>query len=147
VKGENDLSDNNNVTQDSGVQNQAADFESSEMKTLSVSDSAQYGLDITGDLSFSFWIKPESFSVDDGQILLSKWQHSCGNQYHVHLNNEQLSLILDDNCDNYSYVGRSWNHAMSTESWYHLVIIYQAFTGSAEAFVNGSYAWYCHRIS
>src|SRR3989339_620227 len=71
VKGNNDLRDNNTVSSTTGLQGIAADFEGSNMETFSVSDAAQNGLDITGDLSFSMWIKPESFSTDDGQILLA----------------------------------------------------------------------------
>lgn len=134
--GVNDLVDNNTVTEVEGVQNKSAMFEADNLETLSISDDNQVGMNITGDISFSMWIKPETVGSEDGQLLLTKWRHVGGNQYHIHLNDSMLSIILDDDCDGYSYVGRSWNHDMSPDHWYHIVIVYSSDTGSAEAYIN-----------
>lgn len=59
--GSNDLTDNNTVGQGTGtVYTNAADFESSNSEYLSIADASQSGLDITGDLTISFWVKFES---------------------------------------------------------------------------------------
>lgn len=135
VLGGNNLIDNNTVEKNNGIQGLSADFGESDIGTLSIEDTAQNGLNITGDLSFSLWVKPESFS-DGSQILLAKWRHATNNQYHVHLDSERISIILDDKCTGYNYVGRSWQHSMTIGNWYHIVISYEALSGSAEAFIN-----------
>jgi hypothetical protein len=61
----NDLTDNNTVGYGTGKIGNAADFENTSSgdndETLSIVRASQTGLVITGDLSISVWVKPESF--------------------------------------------------------------------------------------
>lgn len=138
VKGSNDLAEINTVGSTTGIKGTAADFEGSNSENLAISNAAQSGLNITGDLSFSMWIKPETFDSGDGQLLLSKWQHNASNQYFVYLTDSSLGVYMDDDCTGYSYVIRTWNHSMVAGNWYHVAVVYNASSGSAEAFVNNS---------
>ena len=60
--GSNDLTDNNTVGSATGIQGDGADIERDNNEYLSISDASQTGLDITGDLSVSGWVKLESYA-------------------------------------------------------------------------------------
>src|SRR5207247_6557818 len=58
--GSNHLTDNNTVASAPGKIGNGADFESANNEFFSITDASQNGLDITGDLTISCWVKFES---------------------------------------------------------------------------------------
>lgn len=136
VRGTNTLTDSNSVGSVDGINSKAASLVGANRQTLYITDSNQSSLDISQDLSFSLWVQPRALGEGDGQILLSKWRHAVANQYHVYLNDSSLTFILDDDCAGYTYVGRTWQHNMVPGAWYHVVMVYDATSGTAEAFLN-----------
>ena len=68
--GSNDLTDNNTVGSATGKINNGSDFELSNSEYLSITDAAQSGLDLSGDLSMSGWIKLEQLPSTAGQYFM-----------------------------------------------------------------------------
>jgi len=56
----NDLTDNNTTCSNSGIIEKGADFELGNVEWLSITDAAQTGLDITGDITINAWVKLEA---------------------------------------------------------------------------------------
>lgn len=67
--GSNDLTDNNTVTSGTGIIGNGADFTASNSESLSITDASQTGLDITGDISISFWVNIETDPVSSGAMF------------------------------------------------------------------------------
>lgn len=75
----NDLTDNNTVGSVSASLELGADFENSTTEWLSITDASQTGLDITADLSVSFWINLETdTSVLNNQRVFAKGNIGAG---------------------------------------------------------------------
>ena len=135
----NDLTDNNTVTYGTGKDGNSAKFTKTNSEYLSISDGSQTGLDITGDLTMSAWIK-KTTDFGNGQIM-GKFDGNGGASsrgYALHLD-ANTSTSLDINISNgttatWKYV--TW--APTTGTWYHVAAVYDASAGSVEFYVDGS---------
>jgi hypothetical protein len=80
--GSNDLTDNNTVGSATGKQGNGADFERDNSELLSITDAAQSGLDITGNMTISLWMKPETLpSTTSGSVeyyFVSRYDSTSG---------------------------------------------------------------------
>lgn len=117
----------------------SADFESTNSEFLSITDAAQSGLELTGDLSFSLWVKFESISTN--QPLIYKFE-TTGDQRSYALNWNQSagtlvwSVSSDGTAGNTSSQSVSWSPSIDT--WYHLVVVFDANAGDVWFYVDGS---------
>lgn len=119
---DNDLTDNATVLYAAGKIGNAADFEADNSEYLSIADAAQTGLDITGDISISCWIKPESLvnkwifaKYDDSGVEKSYWCYiTAANKINWQISDgTDVPLI-------------SSNNAVGTGTWYHIVCTFDA---------------------
>lgn len=132
----NDLTDNNTVLAGTGKISNGADFERDNSESLTITDGSQSGLDIVGNMSISFWWKPESNNVF--QWLISKYLLS-GNQrgYGVYFdgtNSLNFASSSDGTSTNTVDLGKTF--IPSNGTWYYIAISYST-TGVVETFVNG----------
>lgn len=139
----NDLTDNNTVASGSGKIGTAADFELDNTESLSRSDASQTGLDITGDMTFSTWVKLETVLSSPEALTFGSKFDTVGNQRGYIFRTENLSgtnylssVISDDGTDPGNTVERvTWSPSSST--WYHVGMSYDASAGEVAFFVNG----------
>jgi len=133
--GSNTLTNNNSTAYATGKINNGADFENSSSQYLSIADGTQSGLDITGDLSISFWWKPEShtgFTWLVSKYLIAGNQRSYGVYYDT---GNTLYFVFSNNGTATSGAGYSFTPSDGT--WYHIVIAYNS-SGVQTIYVNGS---------
>ena len=69
--GFNDLTDNNTVLYDVGIQDSAALFDSSNSESLSIADNTFLSMGANQECTFAFWVKP--VDIWGNQVYLSKW--------------------------------------------------------------------------
>ena len=119
----NNLTDNNTVLYAAGKIGNAADFELDTSEYLSITDAAQTGLDITGEISITFWIKLESIGIS--QIIVSKYSFT---------DNKRAYSISIGSADNKMYFNLSPNgaapvtsaistDALNAATWYHIYLL------------------------
>lgn len=126
------------------AQTHSLDLELSSSQYAKITDAAQTGLDITGDMSGEAWIKLESTpSSGNRYTIFSKDDDTGGNTdrcYNWNLfNNSGTPQIEFFACSDGIVVlgfGRV-NFAPVTGVWYHLAFAYDASAGSVEIYVNG----------
>lgn len=137
----NDLSDNNTVLYAGGKISNAAQFVRADSEYLSITDGSQSGLDITGDMSLSFWLYIDSLpSASSAYGLISKWSGAPNNQFLLQLRNDGGTYYLRfyNSDDGTNIVYDSSSYSFTTGTWYHIVLVYDASAGSAEIYINGS---------
>lgn len=135
--GSNNLTNNNTATFVAGKVNNAVDLELSSQQSLTIADASQTGLDITGDLSISFWWKPETNNVF--QWLVSKYL-LAGNQrsYGIYFDGtNSLNFASSSDGTSGNTVDQGKTFTPSNGTWYHIVITY-ATSGTVTTYVNGS---------
>lgn len=138
----NTLTNVNTTAYAAGKIRNGADFESTSTNYFEIADGSQTGLDITGDIGASFWVKPEStLGISTQRVLFGKFT-SFGNQrsYSLRYRNESgtLRLILLINDDGYSSEDYIWNQTLNTATWYHVVVTWKASTSTAELWVDNT---------
>jgi hypothetical protein len=138
----NDLTDNNTVGSAAGIISNAADFEASSSESLSITDAAQSGLDITGNLSFSMWVKVESQPSGAAYTLLSK--HNSADtgrsylfQYQDSGGTKSLTFRVSSDGTSGNQTLASVNYELTTATLFHVVVTY-ATSGTTTFYVNGS---------
>jgi hypothetical protein len=139
--GSNTLTNNNTTPYVAGLLNNAADFEASSNQNFSITAGAQTGLNYTGDHSWQWWFKPESFSaVYNAFASRQSVSGNDGYQYGVydagagsiHLN-AQISNGTGQ--DNYDAVA-----ALTAGNWYHIVWTWNSAGKNGIFYINGSSA-------
>lgn len=115
------------------------DLEYDSSQYLVITDVNQTGLDITGDLTIEAWIKFEEWHEATYQGIMTKRGASGHRQYAL--------MHYKDGATNDLYffvadaVGETIGNkavGLSTGTWYHVAVAYDASAGSAEFFVDGS---------
>lgn len=107
-------------------------------QSFAISDSAQSGLDITGDLTLEFWMNPATSPGNFelvGKYSESANQRSYGLQYLINDGASTLSFTLSSNCT--TEVQANWLLFFTPGAWHHLAVVYSASAGRAELFVGG----------
>lgn len=126
----NTLTDNNTVASAAGKINNGADFELSNSEWLSRTDASQVGLDITGNLSISFWIKleqlPSTAAADMGLVDKMVWTAGSRQGY-------SLSIDSGNNLQFFAY------DVASNLSRYGVTTFFSA--GDVGNFVHVAIAW------
>jgi len=135
--GVNDLTDNNTVLYGTGIITNGADYEYSNSEYLSIDSGSQVGLDVSGDFSVSAWVYYESVSA--GRYIISKGFESDGNTvraYNFGWQPNTLNMHISSGCSGGGTFSVAWTP--STDTWYHLVGVYDASAGEISFYVNGS---------
>jgi hypothetical protein len=108
---------------------------------VSISDSAQTGLDLTGNFTLEAWLKPTT-QIPSGQeyVIISKWSSTVANKsYHFQYYHDgtqttlRLSTAATSTSDDY---GAGVAYVLPTTIWTHVAVVFTASTGTAEFFVN-----------
>ena len=117
----NDLTPNTTIGYGTGKIGNAVDLEASSSNRLVISDAAQTGLDITGNMSASVWIKGESISSSN--TIFSKFKLiTNGYSYMLRLYNGKINGLLSGDGDNSTQI--TGGTTLSTGTFYHIFFIY-----------------------
>ncbi|MEX0931930.1 MAG: LamG domain-containing protein [Candidatus Paceibacterota bacterium] len=99
-------------------------------------------LSITGDLTIEFWVKFDSFNIDDQGILVSKWgDYGGGNnqrayQFGYYKTSGGIGYFDTLTSADGTTVGSGTvQYDLSTEKWYHLAFVYTAASGTVDVYV------------
>lgn len=136
IVGPNDLTNQNSVSNVSGLINNCADFEASSTQFFEITDASQSGLDLGNAFTISFWFDPESFSGD--QLILGKYTVT-GNQrsYLVYWNFTNDTINLATSATGSSTINdQGWVVNLSN-GWYHILISLDS-SGIATLYLNGA---------
>lgn len=126
--GSNDLTDVNTVGVATGKIGNGADFETVNTESLTITDASQSGLDITGDMSLSFWINLETAipNANDQYEIASKTAFTSGNYgwdlYLLNVSGAQR-IYFAQSSNGTSFTQPFWSFSPSTSTWYHIVIV------------------------
>lgn len=133
--GSNTLTNNNTITYAAAKINNGADMESGSSQYFSAADSA--GLSFTGDMSWSFWLKPES---DTQAVLMMKIGSSGQRAYYGQLlSSTTVRLGISSNGTTVTIRDVTVpTVTMDGTTWVHIVMVYDASAGSVEVFTNGT---------
>lgn len=143
--GSSTLTDNNTVTAGTGYTNagatfdNAADFEETNSETLSIADNAT--LSITGDLSISLLVKVESDpGAGEDMPLITKW-NTTGNQRSYNFRYADVAgtkkLQFFNSTNGTLETGASVNKTLTTGTWFHIVMVYDASAGEVDFYADG----------
>ncbi|MHC4415056.1 MAG: DUF2341 domain-containing protein, partial [Planctomycetota bacterium] len=127
----NHLTDENTVGSTTGRIGGGADFEASNSERLFITDGAQTGLDVPGNLTMQAWVKPESTS--DTCSFIDKYAGS-NKGYRIRINSSGPKY--DTNVYNGSTGGTSANTAPSAGTWHLVVGVYNG--SQVINYVNGA---------
>lgn len=135
----NDLTDNNTVGSSTDARQglRSADFELSSSEFLSITDAAQAGLDITGNLSICFWYKPESITGGTEQQLVTKYL-TTGNlrAYRVTVATSGTAVRMTLSSNGTATVSAIGATALSAGTWYHIAAVYNGT--DIRVYINGA---------
>lgn len=121
----NTLTNNNTATFSAGKINNGADLEDSSSQYFSAADSAS--LDITGDLSFSGWVKVESApALNTQHSVFNKDGIAAGTRsYSLWYRNEggtlKFETYLFQSDATYDHI--QWNVDLGTATWKHVALV------------------------
>ncbi len=105
-----------------------------------ITDTAQTGLDITGDMTVEGWVKFTSQpATDTRETILSKWDSSDRSyifSYRDITSVTYLDLFISATSTGGGVVSIAYSFTNSI--WYHVAVVYTASTGTAEFYVNGA---------
>ncbi len=131
----NDLTNNNATPFVTAKLNNGADFERGSSQFFSITDAAQTGLDITGDISFSVWVK---FETIEASTIIAKFGDNGAPgdaAYRLIAGDGGLHLSVTNSAGTTAY--GSWpSLGLSTGTWYHLVATWKASTSKANLYIN-----------
>ena len=131
----NTLQDNNTVLYAAGKIGNAADFEKDTSEYLSITDAAQTGLDITGEISILCWVKPEI--VDSSRrVIIGKWKETTNRCYllFIHESDVFSGRVTSDGATAVSAVSATTPIA---GTWYHVGFTLNQVTDLIQVYVNG----------
>jgi hypothetical protein len=109
--------------------NFGTDLESGSSQYFLAADNAN--LSLTGSLTLSAWIKPETVSSGTYNII-SKWDGS-NESYRIMQNADEIRIEINSSGN---YVETSSSN-LATGTWYHVVGVYNATFGTARVYING----------
>lgn len=135
----NDLTDNNTTCSGTGIVDNAADFELSNVEYLSITDAAQSGLDITSQLTINAWIKLESnFTASTWGIACKMGSYPANRSYCFGISESSgykfQAYIGDGSTQESDQV--AWTPSLST--WYMVTMVADTVNGKLRFYVNGS---------
>ena len=126
----NDLTDNNTVLYNTGIQGNAASFINATNESLSIINAAQSGLNFGDtDWTMALWAKWASFGAA-GRWLFAKDKVSSDGQYLLYhqgtSSGNTLRLVVFDNTDSAIGAINTTATFTTTGTWYHIVVYHSA---------------------
>lgn len=115
-----------------GGANLAANFAGGSSQYLYITDAAQVGLDITGNITISLWVKPGNLSIL--KYYVSKWGASGNFGYTVYQNSAN-KFGFNLSSDGTAGQTVTSNTTLATGTWYHIVAVYDGV--DMRIYVNG----------
>lgn len=134
------LTNNNTVAFSSGKINNGADFVATSNESLTTARSVSDALDITGDITFSFWAKQANWATcaADGAIISTYNLAANKRKYEVILqSNESVRVQYAQNDSTSSH----WDFDVSgygTNTWVHFFFAIDVSAKTIIAYINGS---------
>jgi hypothetical protein len=133
----NTLTNNGTVTFSSGRINNAAALSSG--KYFSIADANQTGLNITGDMALSFWVKFSSLPTSGGFVTLLSRRSGTSAGWELSLTDVgsgNYDMVFEDEngTPHYSTITTS----LSTGTWYHFVLNWTNSSHAFELYKNNS---------
>jgi hypothetical protein len=105
--------------------------------SLLITDAEQTGLDITGDISFSFWLKPSTVGEVITLCIKGKYNPSPNITYLLYMNNSgKVTASLYSNAsevESFSLVT-----ALTANVWSHLAFTFNATSGVGKWYLDGT---------
>jgi hypothetical protein len=117
------------------------DLERSSGQYVYISDGAQTGLDITGDLTIEAWVKLETqLATDETYVIVSKdgYPNARGYDFKYFDTSGTKALLLQVSDNGTSVTNGNVNQTLSVGDWHHVVAVYDASAGSVEFYVDGA---------
>ncbi len=139
--GANTLTNNNATPYVPAKINNGAQMTSTSLQYFSIPDSAQSGLDLTGDMSISMWVKFDSVisfpPTEYFYALATKWNNGGQRSYEFAISNNLLSFSWSTN----GSAGGSEDFARIpftpvVGTWYHLVVTYTASNALVNFYID-----------
>lgn len=125
----NDLTDNNTVGTDTGIQGTACKFIAGNAEYLSISDASQQHLEDTGPHTYNFWLKMPTLN---SSTLFSKWTA----QYQSTINSTSLYYDWKNNGGTNGELGIT--HGLTADTW-HMVTIKEDYANSVgKIYIDGT---------
>lgn len=137
ARGVNTLTNVGSTGYSTGQLNNGADV-TANTKGFAITDAAQSGLDLSGDFSFSLWVKP--VTVADNRMI-QKFGAPGQRSYRLDMNSDATCTIYAGVLQDGSTEAQvSWNlaAAMTTGVWHHLVWTWAAATSKANLYFDGN---------
>jgi len=120
------------------------DLEKDSSQFLSITDAAQTGLDILGDITLEAWVNIESQPATDIVYgIISKRDSSPSGenswilQYQDVSGTKKVSLFLFDAAAPIVNVNYIFIQTLTTGTWVHVAMTWKQSTGTAELFIDG----------
>lgn len=141
--GLNNLTNNNTVTYVAGLIGNAANFVRSSSQYFQISDAAQTGLDITGNLSMSMWINlANALSTYANETFMAKYDYTIPQQSYSldafqDSGVDKFRFITSSNGSNNDQMTISTGITLSTSTWYHIAVVFTAASATTELYLNG----------
>lgn len=126
----NTLTNVNTTTYTGGKYGNGADYESGSSQYHYIADNEE--LSITGDMTISAWINPESVTASTLFDIAGKWDGS-NESYLLSQYGDEIRLYIDSS-SNYETTDST---NLSTGTWYHVAASYNSTTQTVNLFVNG----------
>ncbi len=136
--GSNTLTNNNTTPFVTGlVAGNAIDLENGSSQSFSITDAAQTGLDITGDMSISFWYKPESYITESA--FVAKYGTAGNRSFFTGRWDAADQVIMRIQNSAGGETDAIWSGVTLTNGTkYHLVFVYTAASHTADLYYNGT---------
>lgn len=137
--GSNTLTNVNTVTYGAGKINNGADLERGSGQYFTINDNAS--LSITGDISISMWVKPESAPAS-GEIyrLCTKWDGGGSQKswsFYYKDTSGTKALHLEVSATGSADAGYSIATDLGTGTWKHIICTWVAATSTAYIYIDG----------
>jgi len=133
----NNLTDNATVLYAAGKIGNAADFELATSEYLSITDAAQTGLDITGEITICAWVKLESTGI--AQAVACKFSSADNKRaYLLYIpSGNTLNFYLSPDGTTTGAVIATSTDTLSAATWYHVACTLNQTTDKVQTYING----------
>lgn len=139
IHGPNDLTNNNTATFAAAKINNGCSLDGVN-QCFTIADASQTGLDITGDISISFWWKPTSIVSGTPYYFCDKRKSSVNGQYSFAYSElgtgNSLNWYIRDSSNAASQGGTDDTGIITAGNWYHIVFCVDVSAPSATIYLN-----------
>ncbi len=136
--GVNTLTNNNAATFVAGKINNGAKLVNASNQFFSITDAAQVGLDLVGDLTYCLWTNFATLPTGNYGFV-SKWLATTDKSFsfYYHNNLGVYSFIFVNTADGATVGSASINYTLPLSVWLYVSLVYTATLGQIEVFLNG----------